>query len=478
MKTTRIKIRNLFGIREFEIGGESIEITGTNGAGKTSVIEAIRLALTNDSSRDWIIKVGETEGEILIETDSGLRIDRKKRAEQADYKSVKENGKDVERPESFLRSIFTPLQLNPVEFVGMSRQEQNRIILDLIEFDWDMNWIKEQFGEIPQGVNYEQNILRVLHDIQAEDGVYFTERQDVNRDIRNKRAFIEDIAKDIPLNYQFKKWNEYNLAEKYHELETAREHNAKIEKAKAFKGSYNDKLRGLEAMRELALASEKDAIAKERERQTALIERLKAEIKAAQDTVKGLDGRLEDKKKVFDAQYEEQVAKLQKDVGAADEYMNLEPKDVMPLQEEITLAEAMKKHLNEFKRMKDMEVEVVDLKAVSEEYTRKIELARELPGEILKAAKIPVVGLTVKDGIPLINGLPISNLSDGEKLDLCVDVAIGKPATLQIILIDGAEKLSEKNRKRLYEKCKAKGLQFIATRTTDNDTMEVTDLCA
>jgi hypothetical protein len=360
----------------------------------------------------------------------------------------------------------------------MPRQEQNRIILDLIEFNWDMNWIGEQFGEIPQGVNYEQNILQVLHDIQAEDGTYFTERQDVNRDIRNKRAFIEDIAKDIPPNYQFEKWNEYNLAEKYHELEAAREHNGRIEKAKALKESYDGKLRGIEAQREIALANEKDAIAKERERQKALIERLKAEIKAAQDIINGLDGRLEDKKKVIDAQCGEQIAKLQKETGAADEHMNLKPKDTRPLGEEIALAETMKKHLNEFKRMKDMEVEVVSLKAVSEEYTRKIELARELPGEILKTATIPVAGLTVREGIPLINGLPISNLSDGEKLDLCVDVAISKPAALQIILIDGAEKLSEKNRRRLYEKCKAKGLQFVATRTTDDDVMEVTNLCA
>ena len=108
--------------------------------------------------------------------------------------------------------------------------------------------------------------------------------------------------------------------------------------------------------------------------------------------------------------------------------------------------------------------------------TNQIELARTLPGEILKEAHIPVEGLTVKDGIPLIHGLPVSNLSEGEKLSLCVDVAISKPNALQIILIDGAEKLSEDNRKALYEKCKEKGLQFIATRTTDDDCLEVTAL--
>ena len=87
-----------------------------------------------------------------------------------------------------------------------------------------------------------------------------------------------------------------------------------------------------------------------------------------------------------------------------------------------------------------------------------------MPSEILKVATIPVKGLTVKDGIPLINGLPVSNLSDGEKLDLCVDITISKPSQWGIILLDGVEKLDEISRNRLYNKCKEKGLQFIANK--------------
>jgi ABC-type transport system involved in cytochrome c biogenesis ATPase subunit len=39
MRTSKIVIRNLFGLKETVLNGESIEITGTNGAGKTSVNE-------------------------------------------------------------------------------------------------------------------------------------------------------------------------------------------------------------------------------------------------------------------------------------------------------------------------------------------------------------------------------------------------------------------------------------------------------
>jgi exonuclease SbcC len=476
MKTTKIHIKNLFGISETELDGRSIEVTGSNGVGKTSIIDSIKYALTNDSSRDYVIKNGESEGEIFIETDTGLTIDRKKRVNQADYKNIRQDGKPVQSPEAFVRELFTPLQIDPVKFTQMSRQEQNRIILDLIEFDWDLNWIKEKFGEIPQGVDYQQNILQVLNDIQSEKGVYFQTRQDINREIRNKTAFISDIAKDIPQGFQAEKWEAYDLSEAYTKITKAQEYNSRIERAKLFKDSYDNKVRGYQAEMEIAVSNLKSAITVEREQLTSQIERKKAEIKAAEDKLNSLSDKIADKTKIFESEYREKVAKLDSDIKVADEYTGKQLVDISAMQAEVKTAEEMKKHLNEYKRMKSMQNELETLEEHSKALTSKIELARELPGEILKTATIPVKGLTVKDGIPLINGLPVSNLSEGEQLQLCVDVALSKPNSLQIILIDGAEKLSKKNRLALYEKCKEKGLQFIATRTTDSDDLEVTYL--
>lgn len=476
MKTSRIKIKSLFGISEQQIGAKSVEITGKKGTGKTSVIDAIRYALTNSSDRDWIVKNGENEGEIIVETDSGLTIDRKARTNKADYISVKENDTRVTKPETFLKTIFTPLQLNPIEFTQMSKAEQNRTILDLIEFEWDLNWIREKFGEIPQGVDYSQNILQVLNDIQSEKGAYFQSRQYINREIRNKQAFIADIAADIPANYQSEIWENYDLASKYAELMKRKEHNNRIERAKAFAQTYQNKLRGIQAEHDIAVSAAKDTIAAEKEGILQSIARLKAEITAAERELETLGDKLDDKIKVADAEYQEQKAKLDADVGVAQKYIDTAPLNVADLQEEIQTAEEMKKHLNEYRRMRTMQAELDVLREKSKAFTEKIELARSLPGEILQEATLPVEGLTVENGIPLINGLPITNCSDGEKLELCVDVAIHNPSGWQIILIDGAEKLDDASRKRLYAKCKEKGLQFIATRTTNDNELEVTEL--
>jgi DNA repair exonuclease SbcCD ATPase subunit len=466
----------LFGISEQEIGGQSIEITGRKGAGKTSVLDAIRYALTNTSNREWVIRSGETEGEIIVETDSGLTIDRKARSNKADFVSVKENGTKVTKPETFLKTIITPLQLNPVEFTQMTKNEQNRAILDLIEFKWDLNWIRQQFGEIPQGVNYEQNILQVLHDIQAENGAYFQSRQDINREIRNKIAFIEDISKDIPTGYQAEKWKTYDLSSRYAELMKIKDRNSKIERAKAFKDNYDNKLRGLEAEREIAITSAEKAIDAERDSINSTIARLEAELIAERNKLGTLEDKLNDKLAVIHSDFNIAKVKLDNEIGVADKFIYLETLPVDELQAEIDEAEAMIKHLNEYNRMVAMQSEIEILKSKSDEYTDKIELARKLPGIILEEATLPVDGLTVENGIPLINGLPISNRSDGELLELCVDIAISNPSGLQIILIDGAEKLDDVSRNKLYSRCKEKGLQFIATRTTNDDELIVTEL--
>lgn len=476
MKITKIKIKNLYGITEYEGNGKSIELDGTNGAGKSSVIDAIRYALTNKSDRKYIVRNGETEGEILIETDNGLRINRKARTNQVDYKSVKKDGREVGSPESFLKDIFSPLQLSPVEFMEKSEKEQNAIILDMIQYDWDLQTIRGWFGEIPDWVSYDQNILQVLNDIQSEKGAYYQNRQDVNRDIRNKRSFIEDIADSIPAGYEAEKWENMNLSELYMEIEKIRKENEEIQKAKQVIESRDNKVRKYEADREIALAALDRELSAEKERLVKENEQLQAQLKANQEKLNGMAERKQDKTEIINKTYESEVAKYDAMVDEYKEISDKEIRDYSTLQEEAEHAEEMKSHLKEYERMISLQADVENLQQESESLTNKIEKARTLPGEILETATIPISGLTVKNGIPLINGLPISNLSDGEKLDLCIDVAIQKPNGLQIILIDGVEKLSTKMRNELYQKCKDRGLQFIATRTTDDEDLTVIEL--
>lgn len=476
MKTSKIIIRSLYGISERELSGASVEITGKKGSGKTSILDAIRFALSNSSRRDIIIKDGEKEGEIIVETDTGLTVNRKCKRGKNGSVSVKENGMTVPRPESFLKSIFTPLQLDPVRFTAMSRAEQNRAILDLIEYEWDLETVRGWFGEIPRGVNFEQNILSVLNDIQAEDGAYFQSRQDLNRQIRVKSAFCAEIARDLPADYDAERWETYDMSARYGELLRRKQQNTEVENAKERQEKSAGKLRLLDAERDLKIQSAEKEIAAEREALKNMITRFEDQIAAAKEKIMGLAVTLSDRVAVIRSEYETERVRLEQQMGAA---VRDGKREILPTEEltaEIETAERMKKHLNEYRRMVSMQKEVEDLKIKSDDLTRKIELARSLPAEILKTARIPIAGLTVENGVPLIDGLPISNRSDGELLELCVEIALHNPAGLKMILIDGTEKLDDESREKLYQKCREKGLQFIATRTTNDCELVVTEL--
>lgn len=475
MKITKIRIKNLFGIKELEIDGKDKEISGDNATGKSSVIDAIKYALQNKSDRKFIIRKGEEEGEIFIETDSGLSVNRKKRTNKADYKMIKDGGR-TENSEAFLREIFTELQLNPVEFISMDEKDQNRIILDMVEFEWDINWIKEQFGEIVPQIDYEQNILCVLRDIQTDGGYYYNFRQDKNREAKNKQAMVEEIAGKLPKDYNAAKWEGVKLGDLFKKIEVIRNKNSQIEKAQSVIENRDNKVRALKADFEI----DKGAIEKEtdsnRNRLNNDIKDLQAKIKEYEIELSSLEEKKIDKVKIAEKTYEANIAEFEAVVKEYQEFADKKVEPTFELQLEADTAEKMKAFLNEYNTMINHKGKVETLNVESEELTKKIEKARSLPGEILAKTEIPIKGLTIEEGIPLINGLPISNLSEGERLNLCVDVATKNPRSLSMLLLDGVELLSEKNRESLYSNLKEKGVQFISTRTTNDEEMKVVEL--
>lgn len=469
MRVSNIKIKNLFGITETTVGSEPIEISGAKGTGKTSVLDAIRFALTNKSERDLIVRSGSEEGEILIEMESGLTIERKKRTQKSDYIRVQDGDFQVTRPAEFLSEIFTPLQLDPIAFTQMSKAEKNETILSLIDFKWSTNWIQEQFGELPQGIDYSKHIFEVLADIQSPNGDYYKKRQDINRDIKAANALIQSVQQKLPENYESEKWADVKMNTLYEELSFAKNHNENITRAKEFVANYAEKKQSITANMELEISQSTQAVNSERES-------IQEEIKALKSKLDNLDEKKNLQESHIKDKFKNEFNKLDEDTTVAKEWASKAIKNTEEMQAEITLADNMRSLIPEYNNMVSKEKEVKELTETVKALTTKIDKARTLPAEILKTATIPIKGMTVEEGIPLINGLPVSNLSDGELLELCVDITVHSPGKLQIILVDGAERLDTKSRETLYNRCKEKGLQLIATRVTDSDELEVMQL--
>lgn len=358
----------------------------------------------------------------------------------------------------------------------MSEKEQNKLLLNLIEFNQDkVQYITEKFGPI-DWVDYNNSILEILTEIQDKDGKFYQDREEINRNIRNGNAVINDIVKDIPENYQADKWRNYTLSDKYEELNKNKAFNEKIDKSIAYKEDYENKIKHLETIENNTLLQVEKDKAEEKSKLEKEIAEYKSKIALLEKDLENIDNKYSTVISETKSETIAEKAKLDENIKVANEWASKERKDTDTLEEELKTAEQMKSYLNEYDHAMEMREKVKRLEEESQTLTDKIELARKLPGEILATAKIPVKNLTVKDGIPLVNGLSISNLSEGQKLQLCVDVSLSDINNLKLILIDGTEKLSDENRKKLYEICKKHGLQVIATRTDNSNELIITEL--
>ena len=480
MKISKIIIKNILGLEEFSHEGEgSMILQGKKGAGKTSVIDAIRAAISNNIKRDVIVRQGASEGQVYIEL-GNIAIDRKFRTSKADYKKITQDGNTVASPESFLREMFTELQLNPVEFLRYDDNEKNRIILNMIEFDWDLKWIEKQFGEIPQGVDYENHILTVLNDIQSDKGYYYQKRQDINRSAREKTAIVKEIGESLPFEYNGDHWREYSLDKVYEKVSEMIQNNKSI-------AEKNEALLRKETYRGKVVYERDTKIRNAQESEKEMIDQANAEIARAKRIIETQIEAIESYKQASKNRIQliEEMAEkalkenkseidaLKRDVALMEPF---EEEAIQNARETAKHGEKMKSYINEYDRMVRLQDEVEMLNEKSESLTQKIEKARSLPGEVLKTAKIPIKGLTVVDGKPLIDGLPVNNKSDGELLELCIDITTQKPGNLNLILLNGLEQLDKKNRDVLLQKLKAKNIQFVATVTTDDEALTVIEI--
>ena len=115
MHVKHISVSGYVGITELsqDLGKINI-ITGHKGAGKTSIVEAIQKGFTNKSERTEVVRHGEEEATIFIQTDNGMEINRKIRTNKADYLKINQPGEVVPSSEKFLKQfapgdIFKPL---------------------------------------------------------------------------------------------------------------------------------------------------------------------------------------------------------------------------------------------------------------------------------------------------------------------------------------------------------------------------------
>ena len=378
MHIKRLEIKNWIGIKElFFNPGKINRVSGDSGEGKTSLVEALEKLFTNKNRRSEVIHHGENESELLVELDDGLLVDRKIRTEKSDYLKVKHDSKNVSSTEGFLRQLINGDIFRPVEFTQKSPDEQARIILEMIEIPWTDQDIQKWFGELPEGIDYQQHILQVL---KAIEQAYFKERESINREVSLLTSNVEGIKRSLPANYDGAAWKEKNLQELYDKLSKANDLNEKIQRAKSVITQLDQSIENIK----LKAEKEKDDLEgmlewKRKEVQEELSS-LRDDAEEAEKFIKDEPGRIATLTVQLEKEKQERIAAIEYEYREKIGAVTALEKDTT-LRKERDLME-INREVHEKSSDFDQQEERIDarIKAVDTEVKHSIEIAEERAG--------------------------------------------------------------------------------------------------
>lgn len=524
---------------ELEPGKVNI-FKGPMGSGKTSVIEAIEKTFTNKSRRTEVIKHGEEEATLFVELNDGLEIDRRVRTEKGDYLKVRKSDEGVPSTEKFLRTLVNGNIFRPLDWVNLSVKEQTKSLLSMLEITWSEEDIVNWFGDLVDDIDYTQHILLILKSIEQkyykireevnrevkelearikaiyEDlpveydgeawinvkiGDYYkkvSEAQEINRLIDMAKSLqdgFNDKVEVIKAKGEKQKAN-ITLTYKGHSEDIndiITLSNNKIERANNFIDTSNITLENELSKLDNQLEAEyqellqKYSILKDKKKkdilaavdeQKDIIAINNNKIATKEQELKGLSEKEESEKLAVDEKIKSEIEKEELRIGKASIYLKENnPVDIEPLQVEADHIAEMVGYLRDWQRIADIRDGILASKQeYSLELTAKIDKARNLPGELLKTAKMPIDGISVDvDGRVRINNVLIDGLSDGEKLELAMKVAKAQCGELKLICMDKWESLDETAQNKLLEVMTVDEYQYFVTQVmnTKNNEVEV-----
>ena len=153
-KISTLRFKNALGIEEKEITPtkDIVEISGRKGTGKTSILDSIKMLFDNKTNRADFIRDSKDEAVLYTMLDDGEEVERRKRTEMSDVLKIKGR----RSPQTYLTSLFSKEQFNPLRFLDLNSKDQNKVLLSLVEDKCSDEDFVKWFGIIPDDEDYKE----------------------------------------------------------------------------------------------------------------------------------------------------------------------------------------------------------------------------------------------------------------------------------------------------------------------------------
>ena len=396
MKIVQLEAENVKRLRAVTIrpDGNLVEITGRNGAGKSSVLDAIWWALAG-TTHIQAVPIRKGENEALIRLDLGdIKVTRtfKKREDGSAGTNLIVESTDGARypsPQRMLDSLLGALSFDPLAFTRMDGKAQLQAMRRFVP-----------------GVDFEA--------IEAANEVDYDLRTGVNRQAKQLRAQAAGIV--VPQDLPAERVDDAALVD---ELTRAGEQNADLERRKA---------RRDDTAREVRVLSEQT-------------DRFRTEAQQLRQRAADLDAQAD--------QSEATTKALREKLRTAPPLP--EPVDTAALRERIAEASRLNAAFDARDRRDGIEREAEAAEAKSAALTAAIAKRKDEMQAAVAKAEMPVPGLTFGADEILLGGVPFEQASSAEQLRTSVAIAMAANPKLRVIRVQDGSLLDEEAMRILAE---------------------------
>jgi len=208
-RITRITAENFMRLKAVDISpdGDVIYITGANGEGKSSVLNAICAALNwRDASNNIPKPIHEGEKKAVVIIDLGdMTVTRTWTPSGTQLKVETIAGAKYSSPQAMLDQFFSRIGFDPLEFIRMQPKDQRQTLMDLLgidfsEFDRERAELLLQKSQASASVTGLQSQLKEIPPITGEVPDQEISAGDLLNQIQEAQKFNSDI-RSVELEY-------------------------------------------------------------------------------------------------------------------------------------------------------------------------------------------------------------------------------------------------------------------------------------
>ena len=455
MKIKRFATKNWMGAPDCTIDPGTLTIvSGRNGSGKTSLIEALRYCIGSGHDPS-AVKVGQEAATVEILTDDGTTIKTRVTAKGTTRTITDSQGRKITRSAEWINSVINSLTLDPIRFLDQTPKEQTASILAAIPLRITAKDLEFMPLSALKDPDLDRHALTVLADIRAD---LYEQRTGCNRIAKEKRATASQMTQTLPPDAPSgKNWDDefkrlFSENKRLNEDLKSRSDAIRADAATAIESQYGI----FQAQKDGVL----EELAAELDRRRKEFEEGVKKITADSQIEIGRCEALRDKA-ITEAGHhrDEGLGAVESELRPQINQVLADGREAKGMLEQSAKAETTRQFIA------SQNAEAQTMEAKSEALTTAINKIEALKTRL--ASELPIPGLEITaDGLTL-DGVPFQRVNLAKQFMVSMSVGKLQAGEFGLMLADNIEHLDAKSRAAFKEGAQLCGLQVIAACVDD-----------